>query len=241
MSKQRSLVFRPVLTIGVLAMLCALWLPALPATAAAPGAQGTTPAMPTRPPTATPEMPPRPLIVTTVVPTDTVTVVPSEPSGAIELRVQFLSDAPADMNWRKNLLTAVEWRDGLGNWHVVDGWQARMDEVKSQHGVKSWYVSEELFGKGPFCWVIYPDANSDPIAVSLPFNMPASSGVIVGTELALGKPVPLPPRQHGSGASAPVTGGEQQDFTVLRVTLTVILILLLVGSLLFRGARRRIE
>jgi hypothetical protein len=227
MSKQRTLVFRPVLFIGVLCVLCMLWLPEL---------QAAPPTMPPRPPTATPVMPPRP---PTVEPT-TEPSEPSAPSGAIELWIQFRPDAPADMTWRENLLTVVEWRDSLGDWHVVDGWQAKLDEAKSQHGRKIWYVSEDLFGKGPFVWVIYPNPTSDPIAVSLPFDLPSSAGVVVRTELELGEPVPLPPRQLGSGETAPVAGG-QRDFTALRASLTVILIALLLGSLLFRGWRRRIE
>ena len=85
-----------------------------------------------------------------------------------------------------------------------------------------------------------PDANSDPIAVSLPFDLPGSAGVVVRTEVSLGKPVALPPRLTGSGSMAPTTGG-QRDFTALQVSLTVFLILLLVASLLFKGSRRRIE
>jgi hypothetical protein len=147
-----------------------------------------------------------------------------------------------EKEWREALWTRVQWQDSLGHWHTVDGWQASLDEVSGDYGRKIWYVSKDLFGRGPFCWVVYPGPDSEPVAVSLPFRMPSDPGVIVQADVELGEPVPLPTMETESSESmAPVTGGSERRYTGLQVSLTVILIVLLVGSLLFRGRRRRIE
>jgi len=146
-----------------------------------------------------------------------------------------------EQEWRENLWTNVQWQDGLGYWHTVEGWQASLDEVKGDSGRKMWYVSKDLFGRGPFCWVVRPGPEGDPIAVSSPFRLPSSAGVIVQTDVALGKPVPVLALETGSESMAPVTGSGERRFTGLQVSLTVFLILLLVGSLLFKGSRRRLK
>jgi hypothetical protein len=89
--------------------------------------------------------------------------------------------------------------------------------------------------------VVYNDPESEPIAVSLPFRMPSSAGVIVPADLAVGEPVPLPTTETAPKSMAPVTGAGERRYTGLQASLTVILIVLLVGSLLFKGWRRRIE
>lgn len=236
MSKHRSSTLGPVFAIGVICVVSLLVMPPLQAWAVLPGPQspshGEAFGLPDRPATATPDLPLRPPTVTPI-PTST-------DAAAIELNVQFIPGSPLEKEWREDLWTRVQWQDGLGYWHVVEGWQASLDEVRGDNGRKIWYVSDDLFGRGPFCWVVYPSPESEPIAISLPFRMPSSAGVIVQADLAVGKPVPLPPVEEGSKSMAPVTGGEKR-YTGLQVSLTVFLIVLLVGSLLFRGWRRRRE
>jgi len=255
MSKQRYSNLVPFFVIGAICIVSILVTPTLRAQAALPVLQTTltttstasatstptsTPDWAERPAGAAPDWPTRPA-TDTPTPTYTPTPRPSDNSGAIVFKVAFLSGAPLDASWRENLWTVVEWQDGLGNWHVIEGWQARLDRVTGNTGWKIWWVSPELYGRGPFTWVAYNDSSSDrPILVSPPFRLPSSAGVIVRSEVGLGKPVLLEPRERGSGATGPVTGGER-DFVGLRASLTVFLIVLLVASLLFRGSRRRPE
>lgn len=251
MSKQHYSIF-PVFVIGVICAVSILAMPPLGAWAALPGPQAqdatetaiaatrallTTPTPPDRPPTSTPIVPDRPIITPT--PTLTSTPRPISNSAAIELNVQFLPNAPADANWRESLWTMVAWQDGFGEWHIVEGWKSNLDEVKSSGGRKIWYVSDDQFGKGPFSWLVSPGPEGDPIAASLPFNMPSSAGVIVPVKVAVGKPVSIAPVEGGVKSAIPETGGQQH--MGLRAGLTVLLIVLLIASLMTKGWRRRIE
>jgi hypothetical protein len=85
--------------------------------------------------------------------------VPSAPAG--------LLGAP-DGAW-----TLVQWQDEAGNWHDVDGWQGTLDDG----GQRSWWLAADLFGKGPFRWLVYRGADGDrPIATSEAFFLPDSPG-----------------------------------------------------------------
>ena len=53
----------------------------------------------------------------------------------------------------------VQWGDSIGGWHTVDGWQGTLDHITPQ-GVPfaSFTVFSNIFGQGPFRWVVYfPD------------------------------------------------------------------------------------
>lgn len=98
--------------------------------------------------------------------------------GAIELRVQ----SAQAVEWAA-VVTLVQWQDGLGGWHDVDGWRGTLDQLFADGGRKTWFVSKDLFGKQPFRWVIYQDegAGAQPktLGTSDPFTMPGHNGEVV--------------------------------------------------------------
>ena len=73
----------------------------------------------------------------------------------------------------------VQWQDGLGEWHDVDGWRGR---VEDNHVL--WFVSEALFGAGPFRWLVYT-AEGQPLGSSESFDMPLYKGTITHVTIAL--------------------------------------------------------
>jgi hypothetical protein len=70
----------------------------------------------------------------------------------------------------------VQWMDGLGQWHDVEGWrgQVREDQVL-------WYVEEVDFGAGPFRWVIYDQ--EAVLCTSTAFLLPETKGQLVRIEV----------------------------------------------------------
>ena len=109
-----------------------------------------------------PDLPPRPQASPTV-----------PAGGLIELIFRFdPGSASAATNWQ----TLVQWQDGLGGWHDVEGWRGTADELHSDWGRKAWWLGEAHFGTGPFRWVIYGDDANKPIAVSDSFYMPRANG-----------------------------------------------------------------
>jgi hypothetical protein len=73
--------------------------------------------------------------------------------------------------YRPGLWAVVQWRDGLGEWHDVEGWQGILE--KDWH---PWYVKPKDFGSGPFRWVLYDGQDGTLIAISRYFNLPPSQG-----------------------------------------------------------------
>lgn len=99
-------------------------------------------------------LPPRPST-----PTPTPDTPPSgpakEPGGRIGLHVQFSEDWPSyGIHWQE-LWTVVQWRDNDGVWHDVEGWQGTIHEVDGNEGWGIWWLPDELFGRGPFRWMVY--------------------------------------------------------------------------------------
>lgn len=92
--------------------------------------------------------------------------------GSIELHVW----SAGTVDW-STVQTGVEWQDGNGGWHAVDGWRGRLDELYTDGGRKTWWVGQEYLGAGPFRWVIYQDGEMR--AASEGFTMPASQGHLV--------------------------------------------------------------
>jgi hypothetical protein len=79
--------------------------------------------------------------------------------------------------------TLVQWQDSGGNWHDVDGWQGTLDKGDQ----KTWWLAPDLFGKGPFRWLVYRDPEAEePIAISEAFYLPDSPG----TKLQIKVPLP---------------------------------------------------
>ncbi|MBN1935845.1 MAG: hypothetical protein JW934_14340 [Anaerolineae bacterium] len=104
-------------------------------------------------------------------PDDTPTPKPTRElrGGAIELSVTGAAEP---------VYAIVQWQDGLGGWHDVDGWRG---EVENNRVL--WFVPEDMFGDGPFRWVLY---NEQEIwATSDPFSLPTFSGQIVRVSIGL--------------------------------------------------------
>ena len=82
------------------------------------------------------------------------------------------------MHWQTPWAT-VEWQDAQGDWHLVEGWQGQFDTVEVTEavvGVKSWWLAPELYGAGPFRWVVYAERGGDVLARSVPFTLPGAGG-----------------------------------------------------------------
>jgi hypothetical protein len=97
----------------------------------------------------------------------------ASPSGAtIVLRVP---SAPADV-W-----TVIQWQDNAGGWHAVDGWQGTLDAGNQ----KTWWLAPDLFGKGPFRWLVYRGDRARLLATSASFYLPGSAGEERQVEVSL--------------------------------------------------------
>jgi hypothetical protein len=86
-----------------------------------------------------------------------------EPAGAhIVLHVP---SAPAGV-W-----TIVQWQDTAGGWHDIDGWSGALDKGDQ----KTWWLAPDLFGKGPFHWLVYQGERGKLLATSESFYLPDSA------------------------------------------------------------------
>lgn len=63
--------------------------------------------------------------------------------------------------------SAVQWKDDKGIWQTVEGWQGAIE-----NGYKRWWISPDLYGAGPFRWVLLNQKEGSQIAVSQPFHLP---------------------------------------------------------------------
>ncbi|MDH4135409.1 MAG: hypothetical protein OEW09_01645 [Anaerolineae bacterium] len=97
-----------------------------------------------------------------------------QPAGAhIVLHVP---SAPAGV-W-----TIVQWQDSAGGWHDIDGWQGTLDEGNQ----KMWWLAPDLFGKGPFRWLVYESTRGDKLlATSELFYLPDAAGEKLWVEMSL--------------------------------------------------------
>jgi hypothetical protein len=77
--------------------------------------------------------------------------------------------APSDV-W-----TVVQWRDALGEWHDVEGWQAMLDDADS----KRWWVAPKDFGAGPFRWQVLTAPAGEMLLLSEVFMLPAEDRAIL--------------------------------------------------------------
>ena len=143
-----------------LPVIAALILLALPATIGAAGVAD----LPPRQPTATP--------APTVAPTSAPTAPDKGIAGAhIDLTAP---DAPP-WAW-----AVVQWQDGNGAWHDVDGWRARLSD-----GYQEWWLDRNSYGAGPFRWCVLDSAMGPVLGASEPFYMPARSGEWVHVTLSI--------------------------------------------------------
>ncbi len=68
--------------------------------------------------------------------------------------------------------TVIQWQDSAGGWHDVDGWQGTL-EAGNQ---KMWWLAPDLFGKGPFRWVVFQGDRARQLAASASFYLPGLAG-----------------------------------------------------------------
>lgn len=130
-------------------------------------------APPTFTPTPSPSAPPPTVTPAASLPRD---------GAAIWLRVQGRAD---DLRWQ-NLWTVMQWQDALGNWHDVEGWRGTLDEVAKGEGRKVWWLSSDLFGAGPFRWLVYAQPNGVLLATSEAFHLPDATGRIEIVTVVIG-------------------------------------------------------
>ena len=97
----------------------------------------------------------------------------STKGGGIELHVTPL--VPGAGTW-----AVVQWQDGLGEWHDVDGWRSELEEERV-----IWWVSPDHFGAGPFRWLIYQGSDGAALATSASFDLPNGHGHLVRVEVSL--------------------------------------------------------
>ncbi len=77
--------------------------------------------------------------------------------------------------------TVIQWQDSAGGWHDVDGWQGTL-EAGNQ---KMWWLAPDLFGKGPFRWVVFQGNRARLLAISAPFYLPGFAGEERQVEVSL--------------------------------------------------------
>jgi hypothetical protein len=80
----------------------------------------------------------------------------------------------------------VQWQDGNGGWHDVEGWQGTFDIASgSNFPFKQWTVGASQYNQGPFRWVIYTQRGGDVWGISPSFNLPQWGGLKYATFLSL--------------------------------------------------------
>lgn len=128
------------------------------------------------------DLPPRP---STPTPAALAPAKPVPDGASILLEITFGDDwAGHELAWQ-DLWTVVEWQDEEGTWHVVEGWQGGVDKVSGQIGWATWWLANDLLGRGPFRWVVYERRGGPVMVVSESFHLPAFRGRIVTVEISL--------------------------------------------------------
>jgi hypothetical protein len=130
-------------------------------------------------PTPVQALPPRPTSIPT--PTSPPAALPASRSslegGQIVLRIQG--------GVQPSLWTVVQWQDGLGAWHDVEGWCGTLDKVANGEGKKTWWVERADLGHGPFRWLVYERPAGRLLTYSASFNLPQAPGQTTFVELTL--------------------------------------------------------
>ncbi len=94
----------------------------------------------------------------------------------------------------------VQWLDGAGGWHDVEGWQGNLDlATGSNLPFKQWTVLAGQYDQGPFRWVVYNQRGGDVWGVSPSFNLPQWGGLKYATFL---KPITTPSTSVNSGQAS---------------------------------------
>jgi len=93
--------------------------------------------------------------------------------AAIELEV------PTD--WA-SAWAVVQWQDGLGAWHDVEGWRGWLPDNGRQ-----WVVAKD-FATGPFRWVVMAEPEGPVLGVSDSFYLPGAANEWLKVSIAEGAP-----------------------------------------------------
>jgi hypothetical protein len=114
----------------------------------------------------------------------------SSAQAQIQLQVQFPDGWPWQTTPWQGLWTIVQWQDPRGIWHDVEGWKGTLDEVKVSEsgdvtGYKTWWVSGEHMGKGPFRWRVYQGEGGWLLATSETFDLPSFNRATLMVEVPL--------------------------------------------------------
>jgi hypothetical protein len=89
----------------------------------------------------------------------------------------------------------VQWRDEMGRWHNVEGWQGPLEmttistaatdstdaaatatAATPEVATKQWGVFERDYGRGPFRWIVYAPTGGAVFATSPRFFLPSGGG-----------------------------------------------------------------
>jgi hypothetical protein len=79
--------------------------------------------------------------------------------------------------------TIVQWQDTAGGWHDVESWSGALDDSTQ----KMWWLAPDLFGKGPFRWLVYQGERGKLLATSDSFYLPNAEGEKLWVEVSLSK------------------------------------------------------
>jgi hypothetical protein len=79
--------------------------------------------------------------------------------------------------------TALNWRSPDGGWHDVESWSGALDDGTQ----KMWWLAPDLFGKGPFRWLVYQGERGKLLATSDPFYLPDAEMEKLWVEVSLSK------------------------------------------------------
>ena len=112
------------------------------------------------------ELPVRPQPGLPVRPSIPQTPLPPEVGARIMLQVDSIDES---------LWTVVQWLDGEGVGHDVEGWRGQFQPT----GYVRWFVEEKDFGKGPFIWKLYHSPTHEALWNSQPFYLPTRPNEVV--------------------------------------------------------------
>lgn len=130
------------------------------------------------------------------------TPLPSLPPTAVLSAVgRIVLEGEGDLSAWPELWTGVEWQDGEGAWHPVEGWFGPLDTVTATGGEKVWSVLPDHFGQGPFRWVLYAQRDGRRLVESAAFELPGQAQETVRVQVAL-----MPPLLPTSGRIGAIGG-----------------------------------
>lgn len=106
-------------------------------------------------------------------------------SATIALHLTAADGSQPSNTTLQGLWTVVQWLDGVGNWHDVDGWEGVPAGASSNGAHIAWKVDDSLFGKGPFRWVVEQGSGGAITGASAAFYLPHDPGEIVPVMVTL--------------------------------------------------------